>query len=165
MIRIALILKLSLFLFFLSLKAYSFSSSSYLIAQSAVALYDYETASKHYEQEDLCKRIRQIDQKIYVCQKIKFDHAGSKSSHPKFQHQVKIMRNWHYCWGKFNFYKKHFGYLKGLEKTLPNFFRSIKNIIISIITNNYKKVELHKAEFRGLLNAYLLQKSSFRILE
>ena len=53
MIRIALILKLSLFLFFLSLKAYSFSSSSYLIAQSAVALYDYETASKHYEQEDL----------------------------------------------------------------------------------------------------------------
>ena len=53
MIRIALLVKLSIFLFFISLKAYSFSSSSYLIAQSAVALYDYETASKHYELEDL----------------------------------------------------------------------------------------------------------------
>ena len=70
-----------------------------------VGLYD-EKFFFYYEQEDLCRRIRQIDQKIYVCQKIKFDHAGSKSSHPKFQHQVKIMRNWHYCWAKFYYIKK-----------------------------------------------------------
>jgi len=51
--RIILIARLTIFLLFLSLKAYSFSSSSYLITQSAITLYDYETASKHYEISDL----------------------------------------------------------------------------------------------------------------
>ena len=44
-----LLIHLIIFLPLLSSSAHSFSSSSYLIAQSAIALNDYETASKHYE--------------------------------------------------------------------------------------------------------------------
>ncbi len=51
--RIIPVIKLTIFLLLLSLKAHSFSSSSYLIAQSAIAFYDYETASQHYEIDDL----------------------------------------------------------------------------------------------------------------
>ena len=53
MIKICLLIHLIIFLFLLSLNAYSFSSSSYLVAQSAITLNDYETASKHYEKENL----------------------------------------------------------------------------------------------------------------
>ena len=44
-----LLIQIIIFLSILPLSAYSFSSSSYLIAQSAIAFNDYETASKHYE--------------------------------------------------------------------------------------------------------------------
>ena len=48
-----LLIQIIIFLSILPLSAYSFSSSSYLIAQSAIALNDYETASKYYESGDL----------------------------------------------------------------------------------------------------------------
>ena len=44
-----LLIQIIVFLSILPLNVYSFSSSSYLIAQSAIASNDYETASKHYE--------------------------------------------------------------------------------------------------------------------
>ena len=51
--KISLIIHLIIFLFLLSSNAHSFSSSSYLIAQSAITLNDYEIASKHYEKGNL----------------------------------------------------------------------------------------------------------------
>ena len=51
--KISLIIHLIIFSFLLSSNAHSFSSSSYLIAQSAITLNDYEIASKHYEKGNL----------------------------------------------------------------------------------------------------------------
>ena len=48
-----LLIHLIIFLPLLSSSVHSFSSSSYLIAQSAIALNDYETASTHYETGNL----------------------------------------------------------------------------------------------------------------
>ena len=42
----------SLIIFFISVKAYSFSSSSYLIANSATSFFDYEEANTYYENSD-----------------------------------------------------------------------------------------------------------------
>ena len=40
-------------IFFISSTAYSFSSSSYLIANSAMSLFDYEEANTYYENSDI----------------------------------------------------------------------------------------------------------------
>ena len=56
--KISLIIHLIIFLFLLSSNAHSFSSSSYLIAQSAITLNDYEIASKHYEKGNLYNLIK-----------------------------------------------------------------------------------------------------------
>ena len=40
-------------IFFVYTKAYSFSSSSYLIANSAMSFFDYEEANTHYENSDI----------------------------------------------------------------------------------------------------------------
>ena len=42
-----------LMIFFISAKVYSFSSSSYLIANSAMSFFDYEEANNHYENNDI----------------------------------------------------------------------------------------------------------------
>ena len=119
----------------------------------------------YFEQEDLCLRLNKHNQKIYICDKIKFSHKGLGSSHSSVISKIKILRNWHYSWGKFYFYKKHYGYLIGLKKTLPNFVRAIKYIILSVAQNKPEELRMHKAELKGLINSYLLNKSFYRLLE
>ena len=116
----------------------------------------------YFEQEDLCLRINNNNEKIYVCDKIKFNHKGLASSHSSIINKVHLMRNWHYSWGKFYFYKKNYSYYIAIRKTLPNFVRSIKLIIINYLKNNPEEVLLHKATLKGLINSYLLKKSFYR---
>ena len=119
----------------------------------------------YFEQEDLCLRLNKNNQKIYICDKIKFSHKGLGSSHSSKIPKVKILRNWHYSWGKFYFYKKHYGYLIGLKKTWPNFVRAIKYIVLSVVKNKPEQLRMHTAELKGLINSYLLNKSFYRLLE
>jgi len=130
----------------------------------SVGLYD-ERFFLYFEQEDLIKRIKNIEKKIYVCKNIKFDHAGTKSSHPKHKYKITLMRNWHYSWGKFTYYRKHYGYLSALRKTSPNLLRSIRLIIINFFKNKPKEISIHAAGLKGLLNSYFLRKSSYRALD
>jgi len=116
----------------------------------------------YFEQEDLCLRINKNKEKIYVCDKIKFSHKGLASSHSSVIKKVQLIRNWHYSWGKFYFYKKHYGYYVGIRKTLPNFVRSLRLIIINYLKRKPEEVLLHKAILKGLINSYLLKKSFYR---
>jgi len=116
----------------------------------------------YFELEDFCLRLNKNNQKIYVCDKIKFSHKGLASSHSSMSTKVQILRNWHYSWGKFYFYKKHYGYFFALKKTLPNLVRSIKYIILSIVKNKPDELIAHKATLKGLVNSYLLKKSFYR---
>ncbi len=116
----------------------------------------------YFEQEDLCLRINKNKEKIYVCDKIKFSHKGLASSHSSVIKKVQLVRNWHYSWGKFYFYKKHYGYYVGIRKTLPNFIRSLRLVIINYLKHKPEEVLLHKAILKGLINSYLLKKSFYR---
>jgi len=129
----------------------------------SIGLYD-EKFFIYFEQEDLIKRIKEFKKKIYVCKKIKFDHAGSKSCHPSKINEMKLLLAWHYCWAKFYFYKKHYGYFVGIRKTIPNLLRSLKKIFLSLFKNE-NEVKIDKARINGLINSYFLRKSSFRLLE
>ena len=123
----------------------------------------------YFESTDACLSLRKQNKKIYVVENIKFIHHGTSSSDISHKNTIDINRNWHFSWSKFYLFKKHYNYLYGLKKTLPNFIHSLKWFIIckvKLIIFKTKKVEmeanLHQAVLLGLINSYLLKKSSYR---
>ncbi len=116
----------------------------------------------YFESTDLCFRLRKNNQKLYVVENLKFDHFGKQSSHPDFQKQTLICRNWHYCWSKFYLYYKHPNYFVAFRKTLPNLIRSIKLCIYYKFKKDDYNFQLHKSELSGLMSAYLLKSSFYR---
>ena len=100
---------------------------------------------------------------IFMYDKVTIKHEGSSSIEKNLMHEFKKIRNWHFCWSKFYYFKKHHGYLKGLSKTFPNLRRSIKNIIYCFLTLDFKYIAYHYVELEGLLCSYLNLKPFYRI--
>ena len=103
------------------------------------------------------------NKKIFLFEKILVSHEGSGSIDIKYKQKYDILRNWHYCWSKFNYYCKHDGYVVAFSKTFPNLIKSLKGMIISIIKFNYQNFDKHLAEFKGILSAYFRLSSYYRI--
>ena len=120
----------------------------------------------YFETMDMCARFKKDNMKMYICEKIKFEHFGSQSHDIFYDHEAKLSRNWHYNWSKFYFFKKHYNYFYALKKILPNLLRAIKsyfrNIFSSSEENRNKKI-LASYELKGIFAAIMLKKSEFRI--
>ena len=79
----------------------------------------------YLEEIDLCRRIKKINEKIYIDENIKIFHHGGKSVDQIFSHEIELTRNWHWMWSFFYYNKKHFGYFYSLIITLPKLFSSL----------------------------------------
>ena len=128
---------------------------------SKIGLFD-EKIFLYFEEFDFCLRCNKAKLPIYLSDEAKINHKGNSSVNKKYNHQIEINRNWHYCWSKFYYFKKHYGYLYGLKKTLPNLVRSIKRCVYYLITGNKKNFLIQKAEISGLLSSYALRESFYR---
>jgi len=135
-----------------------------IINKEKLSYYDImdEKIFLYFENTDLCLRLRNNNKKMYVIENLKFSHLGRQSSHPKFQKEILICRNWHYCWSKFYFYKKHYNYFFAFMKTFPNLIRAIKYYVFYKYCKDDYNIKLHKSELSGLFNAYMLKKSNYR---
>ena len=91
------------------------------------------------ENDDLCKRICQINQKIYIVPKSKINHLGGKAVNKKYENEIEISRNWHWIWSKFYFNRKHYGYIFAIIDGLPVFFSAIVKYFFYSIFKNYLK--------------------------
>ena len=150
-----------------NIKEVDFAENDFIISKknfSDIGFFD-ENIFMYYETMDLCKKARAADKKIYVSQKIKFTHYGSQSVSSKFSDQYNLNRSWHYNWSKFYYFKKNFGYFLALKKVCPNFFRSLKRLLISKIYNKKIEYSLHKAELSGILASVLNKPSDYRPFE
>ena len=96
---------------------------------------------------------------------LKFHHLGTESSDPKYNIDITISRNWHFCWSKFYLLKKHYGYFHGIRKTIPNFIRALKMCLIFILKKDKENFKIHKASLSGLISSYFLKKSDYRPLK
>ena len=86
----------------------------------------------------------------------------SDSVDRKYSMVSDLTRAWHYNWSKFYYYKKNYNYFFALKKIVPNFVKSIKKIIFSIITFNKRNLILGTAEFSGIICSILNLKSFYR---
>ena len=115
----------------------------------------------YLENDDLCKRIIDNNENIYIIPKSKIKHLGASAVDKKYAHQIELSRNWHWVWSKFYFNKKHYGFLNSLMKSLPTFFSAVIKYFFYFLFNKKKKeIYLHRA--KGFLNAFLGKKSFFR---
>ena len=117
----------------------------------------------YFEESDFYERCKKLNKKIYLYEKVTIEHLGGSSIDARLIEKYKQLRNWHYCWSKYNFYLKHKGILIAISKTFPNLKNSIKGIIFNILFFNKRNLNLSLSELSGLMSGYLNLKSYFRI--
>ena len=115
----------------------------------------------YFEEIDLCRRLKNINEKIYLVSEAKINHAGGKSHGDKSDLEMELSRNWHYMWSMFYYYNKHFGKIFAYKKTLSYFFINFFKLILYFFFNK-KKYLIYKSRFHGLLNSYLGKNSYYR---
>ena len=117
----------------------------------------------YFEETDFFTRCINRGKNIYLYDKFIIKHDGSRSINLKYKNEYMIFRNWHYCWSKFYYYRKHKNYFIALSKTFPNFKKSIFGMIKSLILSNPLQFKLRNAEFMCLTRSYLTMKSAHRM--
>ena len=119
----------------------------------------------YFEEFDLCKSLKDKGEKIYSSKKLKIHHLGFKSSfedNSSFKKNINRMREWHWMWSSFYFYKKNYGYFFALNKIIGKFITAtLKTIYFSLTFNQIEK-EKYKYRFLGIYNSILNKPSSFR---
>ena len=129
---------------------------------SKIGFFD-ENFFLYLEEIDLCKRVKQIKEKIYVDPNIQVLHFGGASVDPKFSEEVELNRNWHWMWSRFYFNKKHANYLFALISVMPRLFSSILKIIIYSVTFKTLKRKIYLMRLSGLINSIIGKSSWHRI--
>jgi len=113
----------------------------------------------YYEEHDLYYRCLKFGFAIYLIDDAKLIHHGSSSINKKYDYEINLTRNWHYCWSKFYYFKKNYGYFYGIKKTIPNFLRALRKYLFYKFVGDKKNSSLHMAEIQGLMASYFLRKS------
>ena len=116
----------------------------------------------YLENEDLCKRLIEINEDIYVIPKSKIDHLGGKAVDPKYKNEIEYLRNWHWMWSKFYFNKKHYGYFIALLKVSKNLISAKIRFFYYLITLNTFKRKIYQMRLLGLISSMIGKNSYYR---
>ncbi len=119
----------------------------------------------YFEEIDLCKYVIKRGGNIFTCKDLKIHHLGFKSSLGKNLNDkinTDLLREWHWMWSSFYFYKKHNNYLFACYKLIGKFIKSfIKTVFYSITFNKILKNK-YKHRFLGIYHSMLNKPSDFR---
>ncbi len=116
----------------------------------------------YLENEDLCKRLIENNQNIYIVPKSKIHHLGGKAVDPKYKNEIEYLRNWHWMWSKFYFNKKHYGYLIALLKVSKNLISAKIKFFYYLITFNTFKRKIYQMRLLGLISSMIGKNSYYR---
>ena len=116
----------------------------------------------YLENDDLCKRIIENNEDIYVVPTSKIKHLGGKGVDIKYKNEIEYLRNWHWIWSKFYFNKKHFGYSIAFIKGFPKFLSSLIKCFFYFLIKDKTKKKIYKNRALGFYNAARNKKSWYR---
>tara|TARA_X000001036_G_scaffold207432_1_gene195019 strand:- start:1846 stop:2754 length:909 start_codon:yes stop_codon:yes gene_type:complete len=120
----------------------------------------------YFEEVDLCKSLINKGEKIYTSKKLKIHHLGFKSSFEDFSEEktnLNILREWHWMWSSFYFYKKNYNYFFALQKMFGKFIKSLVKLLFYLITFQKIKMKKYFYRFLGILNSMIGRPSFFRL--
>ena len=113
----------------------------------------------YLENDDLCIRVKNRNENIYIIKNSLINHTGGISKNQDLEY----LRNWHWMWSKFYFNKKHYGFLTAFSKIFFNLFSFLIKFIFYLITFNPHKRKICQMRVSGLVNSIIGKKSFFRI--
>ena len=114
----------------------------------------------YLEDIDLCRRLINNNQKIYINKSFIIDHIGAKSSNIGKNEFDKI-RNWHWMWSQYYFFKKYNGNFLALTKFFSKLIStSVKFIILYLFQNENQN--RYKYRLKGLFSSMIGKKSYLR---
>ena len=114
----------------------------------------------YLEDIDLCRRLINNNQKIYINKSFIIDHIGAKSSNIGRNEFDKI-RNWHWMWSQYYFFKKYNGNFLALTKFFSKLIStSVKFIILYLFQNENQN--RYKYRLKGLFSSMIGKKSYLR---
>ena len=116
----------------------------------------------YFEEIDLCKRIINSGNKIYLVNNALINHIGGGSHEEKFSFEMELSRNWHWMWSTFYYYKKNYNYFHAFRKVYKNLFSSIIKLIFYSIILNSEKRKIYFQRLSGIVNAIIGKKSWYR---
>ena len=116
----------------------------------------------YLENDDLCKRIGQINEDIFIVPNSKIKHLGGKGVNEKYKDEIELSRNWHWIWSKFYFNKKHFGYLRAFLDGFPKFIASVTKYFFYLLTKNEIKKKKYLNRASGFINGAKNKPSWYR---
>jgi len=115
----------------------------------------------YLENDDLCKRVLNLNEDIYIVPNSKINHLGGKATDAKYEYQIEMSRNWHWIWSRFYFNKKHNNFFFALKNELPSFMSALIKFSLYLFFNKKKKDKyLHR--ILGFISALIGKKSYFR---
>ncbi len=113
----------------------------------------------YLENDDLCLRVKNKKESIYVIKKSKINHIGGIS----IDNAHENLRNWHWMWSKFYYNKKHYGFVIALYRISWNFISSTTKFIFYTLTFNKEKKLNNLMRIKGIFNSILGKKSWYRV--
>ena len=116
----------------------------------------------YLENDDLCKRIIEAKEDIFIVPISKIKHLGGKAVNVKYKNEVEFARNWHWIWSKFYFNKKHHGYFAAFIKGFPKFIFSFVKYIFYLLIKDKVKQRIYFNRASGFVNAAINKKSWYR---
>ena len=116
----------------------------------------------YLENDDLCKRIKDMNKKIFIIPNAKINHLGAKAVNPKYKKEIELSRNWHWIWSKFYFNRKHYGYTNAFMAGFPKFFSNIVKYCVYFLLNNKDKKKKYFNRASGFFNAAIGRAAWYR---
>ena len=113
----------------------------------------------YLENNDLCLRVKQKNENIYVITNSLINHKGSISLNEKLEY----LRNWHWMWSKFYFNRKHYGFFVAIKNIFLNFISALFKYFFYLILLKKTKRKIYEMRIKGIINATIGKKSWFRI--
>ena len=119
----------------------------------------------YFEEIDLCKSIVKKGENIFTSKKLKIHHLGFKSSTNENINDCKNLdkvREWHWMWSSFYFYKKNYNYFYAFYQMFGKFIKSLIKLTFYSLTFQKNKKEKYLYRFLGLYNSFLNYPSHYR---
>ena len=121
-----------------------------------------ENIFMYLENDDLCKRLIDQGENIYVVPKAKIKHLGAKAVDIKYKDEIEFSRNWHWIWSKFYYNKKHYSFVSAVTQSLPSFISVLFKFLFYSLIFSKKKRKIYLFRILGFINALFGKKSSYR---
>ena len=112
----------------------------------------------YLENDDLCLRVKQKKEFVYVVKNSLINHRGGIVT----SENLEYLRNWHWSWSKFYYSKKHKGYIYALMQGLPKYLSSMVKYLFYFIINKKYKSKTYYNRALGFYNAMIGKSAWYR---